>query len=138
MYCTSHNWTKYVQLEILCDVFCSRQTRLCLIDCLLISRCSHYYRYPKYRNRTQFHLQGRPLVVRYLSNTQFDLWTRPKWVPRIWRISLDLRPCKINYLVLRYRHVSKKSAAGLYLSPSKNKYNGKKVCVQIFAPFSLN
>jgi hypothetical protein len=34
--------------------------------------------------------------------------------------------------------VSKKSAAGLYLSPSKNKYNGKKVCVQIFAPFSLN
>ena len=41
-----------------------------------------------------------------------------------------LRPCKLNYLVLRYCRVCKKSAAGLYLSPSKNKYNGKKVCVQ--------
>ena len=49
-----------------------------------------------------------------------------------------LRPCKINYLVLRYHHVGKKSAAGLYLSPNKNKYNGKKVCVQIFVPFNLN
>jgi len=47
-----------------------------------------------------------------------------------------IRPCKINYLVLRYRRVGKKSAAGLYLSPNKNKYNGKKVRVQIFAPLS--
>jgi hypothetical protein len=49
-----------------------------------------------------------------------------------------VRPCKIYYLLLRYRCVGKKSAAGLCLSPNKNKYNGKKVCVQIFAPFSLN
>ena len=53
-------------------------------------------------------------------------------------LQLLLRPCNINYLVLRYRCVFKKSAIGLYLSPNKNKYNGKKVCVQIFAPFNLN
>jgi hypothetical protein len=47
-------------------------------------------------------------------------------------------PCKINYLVLRYRRVGKKSAAGLYLSPNKNKYNGKKLHVQMFTPFNLN
>ena len=49
-----------------------------------------------------------------------------------------IRPCKINYLVLRYRCVGKKSAAVLYLSPNKNKYNSQKVSVQIFAPFNLN
>jgi hypothetical protein len=42
------------------------------------------------------------------------------------RVESLVRPCKINYLVLRYRRVGKKSAAGLYLSPNKNKYNGKK------------
>ena len=35
--------------------------------------------------------------------------------------------CKINYLVLRYRRFCKKLAAGLYLSPNKNKFKGKKV-----------
>jgi hypothetical protein len=51
---------------------------------------------------------------------------------------LNIRPCKINYLVLRYCCVGNKSAAGLYLSPNKNKYNGKKGCIQFFAPFNLN
>ena len=51
---------------------------------------------------------------------------------------LNIRPCKINYLVLRYCCVGNKSAAGLYLSPNKNKYNGKKGCVQFFATFNLN
>jgi hypothetical protein len=45
---------------------------------------------------------------------------------------------KINYLILRYRGVDKKLAAGLYLSPNKNKYNGKKFRIQIVMPFNLN
>ena len=53
------------------------------------------------------------------------------------RVESLVRPCKINYLVLRYRHVGKKSAAGLYLSPNKNKYNGKKSLRSNFRAFYL-
>jgi hypothetical protein len=51
---------------------------------------------------------------------------------------VGVKPVKLIIWLLRYRRVGKKSATGLYLSPNKNKYNGKKVNIQIFAPFNLN